>query len=123
MPKPRTTKTSSAIERERRRLEEEQAQLRLAQEQLGKLIETAPRKREKIKRLERERVMKVAVESTRHRGAIPVPSHPRYGDTSTTRSKRSLTLKKDRRLMQMKFIALCIILGTILLLLWRTLPA
>lgn len=112
-------KALSPIERAKRRLEEEQNLLQAEEKRFRSLVESAPKKREEIRRQQQEFRHRVAIAADPRAGGRSLrPLVQRSGAAARARG----TLKRDRRLARIKFIILCGILAMFLIVLWRSLP-
>jgi len=97
-----------------------EADLLEKQKALQKLIEEAPKRKQELqRRQEKERKLKAQTMSARH--DVPgVLQDDRFGRAPMRPRRR--TLKKEQRAAQMRFLLLCVVLLSILILLWRALP-
>lgn len=120
MPRKRTTQKSKALTPEQRKLAQLENELQRKEEALRKLIEEAPKRKEALER-QRQKEMKLRAQTMSSRREVPgVLRDARFGDAPQPRRKR--TLQKERRASQFRFMILCIVLLSILILLWRALP-
>ena len=112
-------KALSPIERAKRRLEEEQNLLKAEEQRVRTLVESAPKKREELRRQRQEYRHRVAIAADPRAGGRSLRSIP-HGSSSGSRTRG--TLKRDRRIARIKFMCLCGILLMFLFMLWRSLP-
>lgn len=108
----RKISSSTKVTDEQRRLDKEQLELKKREAELTKLLVKIPKQIEKKKKLEVDvAVPAISLGKARiHRGSQPV----RRGKTR---------LSKDLNAARVKFLVLCLILLTIVVMLWRTIPS
>jgi hypothetical protein len=107
--------SSSKVDDERRKLTKQQSELKKLEAQLQKKLVRMPKEIEKKKKLERIEVA----------AAVPAVS---LGSVRSHRSKPPVARKGGRLSRQIngqriKFLVLCIILASILVMLWRAVPS
>ena len=103
---------------ERDQLQQAQAELARKQAELERQLRQIPVKMEEVRKRERE-VQRINV-TTVARGEINGRLREIRSSGAEPRQRRAL--KGERRKAQMKFLLLCLILVTILMLLWRAVP-
>lgn len=108
----RKISSSTKVSDEQRRLDKEHLELKKREAELNKLLVKIPKQIEKKKKLEVDvAAPAISLGKARiHRGPQPV----RRGKTR---------LSKDLHAARVKFLVLCLILVTIMVMLWRTIPS
>jgi hypothetical protein len=108
----RKISSSTKVTDEQRRLSKEQVELKKREAELNKLLVKIPQQIEKKKKLEVDiAAPAISLGNARtHRGSQPI----RRGKTR---------LSKDLNAARVKFLVLCLILLSIVVMLWRTVPS
>ncbi len=127
--RPSRSAAPRSLDKDRQRLREEEEKIRLLEEKIRQQEEAARRKLESLpKELEaRQRRQQELVRlhlvsaPTRADGLSKLRDkrHPVRQQTAVTGGKRMA----ERRAARMQFILLCVVLGIVLLLLWKSLPS
>ena len=109
---------SDKISAEESRLRKQQEQLRREEEALKQKLRTLPAQMQARKKFEREQAK---LRATVAPEAISLGSAARSRSRSKAASKRP-TRVGEIKSAQIKFLVLCLILATFVILLWRTIP-
>lgn len=115
MPKPRSTKKSTALDAKQKELLEQEQKLRDQFERLQSMIAEAPKKREAIERTRREEIIHRNGPYLDRFDTDMAISRKRYNADTASRRPRRRMLKAERFEAQIKFLALCILLTLIVL--------
>lgn len=113
-------KGDDALRLEQKRLLEEQEALLRQQERARRLIEEAPKKLQEMKRRQREPI-KITLKATRANQTRFGP-HDKFGEAALGQTRRPRARKAEKNAAKLQFVLFVVILGIILLMLWRSVP-
>jgi len=117
MARPAPSKKNGHLTVEERRLAELEEQNRRRVKELEDKLSELPRRIEEQKRKQVELKKLKAMAAT-----TALPRTGRYPGTILDMGRRPTTRKRDRDAARLKFLLLCVVLASLLLLLWRSLP-
>jgi len=106
--------SSTKVTDEQRRLEKQHGDLLRRKQELEKALRTIPKQNKKKKELQT-----IRVEATMSSKSIGSPQFSR-----TQKEKRRMTLPaRELQNARIKFLCLCLLLATIIIMLWRAIPS
>jgi len=111
----------SLLSRELEEIQRRELEIKKAQEEAQRRVETLPKEIEKREQKQREKIKLRAMAQTTTMDGFTSPRDKRHSVMRRGNTVRRMT-RPEQRSARIQFLLLCLILGAILLLLWKSLP-